>query len=643
MKQGSRLGVLGLLLFKAAIADAQSDEVREAFRQAYAAAQAGAHTAADEQALSDYLLYPYLQAAHLAYALSVAVGPLDQIDAETRDFIAQHDPEPVSRSLQTDWLASLARRREWQAFLDNYVAGAGPARLQCQYLEARIETGQLEGLAPLIVSRWLTGSQLPIECEPVFQWLRDEGLLTDAHTEQRLRLLLENGQAGFARIIARRLPPEREAVWLFRTRLVDVPRRALDAWLADPASETEMTAILDGWSRLTRNEPLAALDRAESMLTTAGPVHASPITLALALGLAWDRRPQAISWFARVDPSDLDDYAKSWLARAALWAGDWRLVADAIQSMSEAMRTEAAWRYWAARAARENGQRRLARELFTELLPSDNYYAAMAARYLRRTAAPHPEAFPADSDVVRGLSQRPAVLRARELLAVGLRSEATLEWRYAYAELGAAERRQSIHLAARMGLHDVAVATATRHEIFADYALLYPRPYDAEVARAAETTGLEASLIYALLRQESLFRHDAVSAAGARGLTQLQLATAQSAARRIGAREPTRSELFEPAVSIALGAAELGHLLERFDGQLPVALAAYNAGPGAATRWWPDEPRDADIWIENIPFNETRAYVRRVLWHSLVFQWLESGEGMRLDAWAEPVVRPSQD
>lgn len=635
--------MLGLLLLAAVTADAQWDEAREVFRQAYAAARAGGHSTADEQALSDYLLYPYLQAARLAYALSVAVGPLGDVDTETRDFIARHDPEPLSRRLRADWLASLARRRQWQPFLDIYVAEASSARSQCQYLEARIETEQLEGLAPLIVARWLTGSQLPIECEPVFQWLRDEGLLTDAHIEQRLTLLLENGQAGFARIIARRLPPEREVVWSSRARFVDAPRRALDAWLDDPALETDMAVVLDGWSRLSRNEPLAALDRAESMLATAGSAHASAIALSLALGLAWDRQPEAISWFARVAASDLDDYAKSWLVRAALWAGDWQLVADAIQSMSEATRAAAAWRYWAARAARENGQRRLARERFTELLPEDNYYAAMAARHLRRAAAPNPEVFAADSDVVRRLSQRPALVRARELLAVGLRSEATLEWRYAYAELDPAERRQSIHVAADMGLYDVAVATATRHEIFADYALLYPRPYDAEVARASQASGLEASLIYALLRQESLFRHDAVSAAGGRGLAQLQLATARSAARRIGAREPTRSELFEPAVSIALGAAELGHLIERFGGQLPVALAAYNAGPGAASRWWPSEPREADIWIENIPFNETRAYVRRVLWHSLVFRWLEEGRGVGLDAWAESVVRPAQN
>ena len=62
-------------------------------------------------------------------------------------------------------------------------------------------------------------------------------------------------------------------------------------------------------------------------------------------------------------------------------------------------------------------------------------------------------------------------------------------------------------------------------------------------------------------------------------------------------------------------------MLDHFGEQIPVAIAAYNAGPNAAARWLPDQPRDGDIWIENIPYNETRDYVQRVLWHAVVYAW----------------------
>src|SRR5690606_32736738 len=125
-------------------------------------------------------------------------------------------------------------------------------------------------------------------------------------------------------------------------------------------------------------------------------------------------------------------------------------------------------------------------------------------------------------------------------------------------------------------------------QVFNDYALLYPRPYDAEVVAAAEVSGLPVPLIYGVIRQESLYRSDALSSAGARGLMQLLPETARRTARQWNRPAPTPDSLFDPAVNVMLGAAHLKDLLTRFDGQLPLALAAYNAGPGAVQRWRPE-------------------------------------------------------
>jgi soluble lytic murein transglycosylase len=119
-----------------------------------------------------------------------------------------------------------------------------------------------------------------------------------------------------------------------------------------------------------------------------------------------------------------------------------------------------------------------------------------------------------------------------------------------------------------------------------------------------------------------MFRSDAVSSAGAIGLTQLGLSTARQTASRQAIDPPSRNDLLEPATNTWLGAATLRERLSLFADQLPVALAAYNAGAAAARRWLPGAPVDADIWIENIPYNETRDYVRRVLWNSIVYRWL---------------------
>jgi peptidoglycan lytic transglycosylase len=183
----------------------------------------------------------------------------------------------------------------------------------------------------------------------------------------------------------------------------------------------------------------------------------------------------------------------------------------------------------------------------------------------------------------------------------------------------AGERDQSIHVAHDLGWFDLAVATATERGVFFDYALLYPEPYAAEVEAAAREFDLEPALIEAVIRQESLYRSDVESSAGALGLMQLTPGTLRDIAQSLGDGSSAAGDPLDPAVNIRYGAARLSLMLERYDGHVVLALAAYNAGPAAVDRWLPDERVDGDVWLANVPYNETREYVRRVLWHTVVF------------------------
>lgn len=275
----------------------------------------------------------------------------------------------------------------------------------------------------------------------------------------------------------------------------------------------------------------------------------------------------------------------------------------------------------------------LARQLYESVLVDDNFYSMMAAARLEQPLSPHLETLPVDKVQLAQIGELPELVRARELLLSALRSYANIEWAHGLEKLSEDARRQAIHLAARWGWYDQAVATATQQRIFNDYTLLYPRPFDSEVRAAAKLTNLPPELIYGVLRQESLYRHDAVSSAGARGLLQLLPETARRTARALKQPAPSLQDLFVPATNVRLGAAYLRSLHDRFNGQTLVALAGYNAGPNAAARWMPTTTLDPDIWVENIPYNETRAYVQRILWHTVVFKWLETGKPQETHVW----------
>ena len=626
-------------------------EARKAFQDAYAHATANIADAGDSdgEILKRYPLYPYLQAERIQEAFSSTDSEaLAQIDKRAADFMATYGQQPVARNLRRTWLESLARRSQWNQYLAIYHdAGANDAA-RCNSFIARLELSQVDptkadGLAAEIAKEWLTPRSLP-ECDRPFAWLKEKGLLTSALIEERVHLAFDNNNPTFARQIIDQLPPERAAPLFQWAGLLESPLHGMDTLLAAPTTPVSGPALLAGWKRLTRTDLDAAKERFDRLVSSRGLTResASPYALALAQALAWDRDPAALDYFQRVVPSDFDDGALEWWARAALWSKDWKLAAHVVATMSDTNRQTSRWRYWQARAVEQLNDSQQAQTLYESLLADDNYYSAMAAAHLDRAVTPHPQKLPLNADVLATLEHVPALERARELFLCGMRPEANAEWQYAFESLPAEARAQSIRLAAEWGWYDQAVTVATSQHVFNDYALLYPHPYDAQVNAAAHLAQLAPEIVYGVVRQESLYRIDAVSNAGARGLMQLQPATARSTARYYKRPTPALTDLFDPYINTALGAARLRMLLDEFDNQIPVALAGYNAGTNAVARWLPHEAQDSDIWIENIPYNETRGYVQRVLWHSLTFTWLRTqGDAQPTQSWLTP-IRPLQ-
>jgi soluble lytic murein transglycosylase len=309
--------------------------------------------------------------------------------------------------------------------------------------------------------------------------------------------------------------------------------------------------------------------------------------------------------------------------------------------MPESLRNQNRWRYWAGRTAELLGQGDTARANYAAVIPTDNWYAALAAARIGQRFTPTLQPLARDDAELARVAAAPGLVRTRELILCDMQSDANQEWKAAFDALTPAQQVQAVRLASSWDWHLQAIAAAARLGLFNDYELLYPRPFDAEVRRGAELTGLPQALIYAVIRQESLFRADAASSANALGLMQLLPSTAQTTARRAGLPPPSRASLLQPSVNVPLGSSFLRYLLDRADGQWPLAIAGYNAGPGAARRWLAEGPVATDVWVENIPFNETRAYVQRVHWHSLVFEWLADRKPRDTSVWLGTVRAPS--
>lgn len=596
----------------------------------------------DSPALEQYAIHDYLVAARLRRDL--AAGADDNLDAAIDAFLHAHAGQPVTHGLHRDWLASLAQRGRWDWFLPRAADVADPL-LICDRLEGRLSTNDTQGLGAAALARWLVPQKAPAECADVFAWLRQQGLLTAALAENRTRAALSADAPRLAREFAADVPVDRRAALLQWSDLLDSPRSALTVLATHPSLTVEPEALASGFEKLARTEPGNALDLLPRLMARDGltPELKDRLRRAGALGAAYDRDPRAIAAFEDLPSAAADAQVQEWRVRAALWNGDFARALAWIEQMPPTLATQPRWRYWHARAVAATSSDAAAAPLFSEIAGLRDYYGYLAADRIAQPYNLNVHPSPLDASTQTTLSTMAAMIRAHELFDCDMIDEAGSEWNAALDGADNALKVQAALLASSWGWFAQSITTLAQTGEFDDVTLRYPRPFLDAVSRAGKLAQLPQDWILAVMRQESLFRKDAVSRADARGVMQMVPSTASAVARRWHLASPGRDGLFDPSIAVPLGAAYLRELLDRYGEQLTLSLAAYDAGPAAVARWVPRKPMDADVWIENIPYNETRGYVQHIAEHIVAFASVRGAQAPRLQVLlsdVEPAAPP---
>jgi soluble lytic murein transglycosylase len=619
-------GLLSLLLSchvlaAGAPAATGSDAAHDEFVAAMQRVRQHAPEQPDSRALQHYVIYDYLVAARLRRDL--AASPTEDLDTSIDGFLHAQASQPVSRALRNEWLVSLAARHRWDWFLPRAVE-VNTAQLICDRLAGRLATNDTGGLAMEALARWSLPQKQPPECEPVFSWLRTQGLLTPQLAESRTRATLATENPRLAREYADDVPPAALGPLVQWARLLETPKAVLTTLAANPATTVEPAALEAGFSRLSRTNAPDALSLLPSLLTRPDmtPALRAKLQRMAALGAAYGRDPGALAAFSTVPEEAVDNDVQEWRVRAALWTGDYAKALSWIEAMPTPLATMPRWRYWRARAVEATSGAEAAAPLYGEVAGLRDFYGYLAADRLHKDYALNARSSPDVESAQSALAATPGLIRAHALFDCDMTDEAVVEWAAVVSTVEPAVKLQAAHLAARWGWYTQSIETLAQVGELDDVRMRYPRPYSAEISEASKLTQLPPDWILAVMRQESLFRGDAVSRAGARGLMQMQPSTAAAVERRWHFPPPDKGLPFDAAADVQLGAAYLRELLDRYGGQLGLSLAAYNAGPIPVARWMPPKAMDADVWIENIPYGETRSYVQRILEHIVAFAWV---------------------
>jgi len=579
-----------------------------------------------KQRNQDYLLYPYLEYYDLRQRLSTA----DKL--EVVSFIDKYKDTLLSDRIKTKWLYELGKQSHWREF-SKYYNGQAAVTLKCYHLRAKLilESSKKANSKALeeAKSLWLSGNTQPKECIPLFKKLYASSLITSDIIWERIELSMQKGNTEIADHLAKKLSnKDRKSVVLWRsvyknpTKNIDLKRLKKNTLINRKiiSHAIKRIAVRDAdkanqlWNKFSKSHGFSSDTKAE-------------IQRYIALNAASQYLPGALEMLNQIKPELVNKRVRNWKINIALKQQDWLRLISEIQNLSEAEQKLTRWRYWLARAQENTNNKDMAEDIYKSIANKTNYYSFLAADRIGKPYTFNSKPIKRDIAKLRALEAIAALQRAKELYILDRVTDARREWNSVITKLDEADTKQAAVLAHNWQWHDNAISTIAMTTHRADLELRFPTPYRDEILLNAETMSIDPSWIFGVTRRESAFKRTARSNKGAIGLMQILLSTAQYQSRVLGVSKPSVRELYLTDKNIFFGSSYLNNMLNKFSGNQVLATAAYNAGPNRVAAWLGSTNNmSADIWVDLIPYKETRNYVRAVMAYSTIFDWKLNSE-----------------
>ena len=562
-------------------------------------------------ALIDYPLYPYLQYQWLKNNLPQT----DKILA----FLSTYKDSRYADLLRSNWLDYLANNGRWLEFLRYYQASDNVA-LTCQFYWANYKAGNQQLALNEAKRLWAVGDTLPKECDSLLTALTLSPVLTSDLIWQRFELALKRGNRPLAIYVQRlldKLGQDVADVWLQVHKSPALIRDNL--FLSGHKQQGRIFA--HGVDRMAKSDLDLAINiwdsRKHTTIIDSQIVQQLERRLALALAYARDNRA-----YSRLNQLlSVDAEVREWKIRAALLEQNWQHVAHALTGLTIEEQQEPQWQYWQARSLIETGNVVQGKSIYNRLSEDRSFYGFMAADAVNKPYSFIDKPVFLADNVLETMAQKTDFKVIQELTVLSREVEAKRQWWFALKKLSKEQLMIAAKLAQQWQWDQVAIITLVKAGYWDDLTLRFPLNYLSQVQNNANGQNLDPAIIFGLIRQESMLDQNARSAVGARGLMQIMPGTGQQIARTLNEPWQTENSLFNPDINIKYGAFYYKQLLNRFDGHFALATAAYNAGPNRVVKWLPnDRPLPADVWIETIPFKETRKYVASVLSYAIIYQ-----------------------
>jgi len=588
--------------------------------------------------LKDYPLYPYLQLAELKKRLNSA--PVEEI----KYFLKTYQDTPLANTLYHRWISSLARHGKFETLVENFRPAQNIAQL-CRFAYALMQTEQSDQAYTMMDKLWLNGHSLPDTCNaPIKEWKRT-GHLSNELLWGRIELVMEKRNHRLANYLGKQLPAE-ERKWLSLWKKVQRDPEFLinkKDQLNSINPSILHSIMYDGLKRLSYRNPLLAAEHWPQLNDQYNfeADEKENIERRLATSLARLATAEGHQALKDLNLGNTDKQTVESHIFSALQNSNWITALAWLDNLDETERNTERWLYWRARTLEEMERNDEARYLYQLISQSRSYYSFLAAsRIGNNYKLTHRPLRNTEAELLE-VQQIPAITRARELYQLNRNTSARSEWNYAINKMDKTQLVIAAQLANKWGWKNRSISTLAKAKYWDDVVLRFPLTHREHVEELSIQKGVNPAWAFAVIRQESAFVTDARSSSGALGLMQLMPKTARYVARKIGAKRPQHKDLINSDINIKLGVNYMKKLQHDFDGNTVLATAAYNAGPSRVSKWLPKGDNiNTDLWIEMIPYDETRDYLKRVLTYTVIY---ERRLGIKNSPLFKPMLMPTTE
>lgn len=535
---------------------------------------------------------------------------------EVKQYKQKYADTPLADSIHNMAVRSYGKSNKWSSLLAIQPNEPSSTEAKCYYWRAKYDSAPEQALNA-VPDIWLNGNSLPNACDPLFKKAGDQNVLTQERIWQRLLLAFENRNLGMVRHLTVALKGERKKQGEFAQEILKDPEHVLvlpNHWPENVKDTFKKVALL------------AQVDKD----TTKGVQLLQKLTIAPAsMGTeALLEAEHKMVWYIIIRNNKLHGtWADQWLeqhgddellqqrVRQAIREQNWPQVTYWLNQTSQELRQDPRWQYWAGRALQEQGKKRAANKEFKKAAANRTFWGFLAADQINAPYALNDEAAPKQSNPPK----RDALKRIHWLMAMDETGLARSEWLH-WVRQHQGDGPALANYALAQQWPAFAVDTAILLQKHNTLAWRFPLAYASEFQRVGKELKEDPYLFMAISRRESAYQQHVSSHAGAVGLMQIMPGTAKQIANWRQEPAPTAKDMKNPLKSIQMGSTYMKRQLEKFNDSRIIALAAYNAGPGNAAAWLGEHSMPYDVWVESIPYYETREYVQAVLSYRVLLE-----------------------